>query len=120
MMSRLRPKRLRGRNFRSTCSGVFMAGRAEKGAGLAEDGGGAGATHPDAPPQHTTAAAYRVQEAGLAGVDLDLAAKAGHLHVDRPFPRLIHFQRGGDFLPRQDLVRLWAGRFPPPPPAPGP
>src|SRR5579859_5912214 len=47
-----------------------------------------------------------MEEAGLPGVRFHLAAKAGDLDVDGALAGLVHAEGCGDFLPRQDFVRL--------------
>ena len=46
-----------------------------------------------------------MQKARFARIALDLAPQPRHLHIDRALACLVHLQRRGDILTRQNLVR---------------
>src|SRR3978361_1172741 len=94
MISRVRPSNDRGiRRFNEVAPGRGKRARMS-----------------DAGFQNIASAAHGVQEAWLARVDLDLTAQAYDLDVDGTLPRVIHTERLGHPLARQDLIGLASQR----------
>src|ERR1700693_3624812 len=70
------------------------------------NGSGTRARISDAGFQDVAPAAHSVQKAWLAWVGFDLAAQAHDLHVEGALAGIVHAERLGDVLAREDLVGL--------------